>query len=200
MSIQAVVFDVGGVLVETVDTSRQQAWERRLGLPSDSLARTVFSLPSAVRANVGQADVADVWAEVAQRFGLTADEVVQFEDDFWSGAVWNTTLIDFARALRPRVKTGVISNAWPGTRAAIAEYVNAAAFDVILYSAEEGRAKPDRAIFDHALAVLHVEPRQAVFVDDVAANVEAARAIGWRGICFENTPQVIQSINHYLQE
>jgi putative hydrolase of the HAD superfamily len=199
MSIRAVIFDVGGVLIETVDTSRQQTWERRLGLPVDSLARTVYALPASVRANVGQAALAEVWAEVAQRFGLSASELVQFENDFWSGGVWNTELIDFARSLRPCCKTGIVSNAWPGTREAIAEYVNATDFDAILFSAEVGLAKPDRRIFDLALDRLGVEPGEAMFVDDVLANVEAAKSIGMIGVRFEHTPQVIEEITSYLQ-
>ncbi len=200
MSIKAVIFDVGGVLIETVDTSRQQVWERRLGLPLDSLARAIYTLPMSMRANVGQATLAEVWAEVAQRFDLTAAEIVQFEDDFWSGGVWNTALIDFARSLKPRCKTGVISNAWPGTREAIAGYVNADVFDVILYSAEEGLAKPNRRIFDRALARLQVTPPEAIFVDDVESNIEAARSIGLIGLRFEQTARVIDQINYYLQQ
>jgi len=41
-----------------------------------------------------------------------------------------------------------------------------------------GCHKPDPVIYQRALAALLVAPEAVVFFDDVAANVEAARAVG----------------------
>jgi epoxide hydrolase-like predicted phosphatase len=109
-------------------------------------------------------------------------------------------LIDYARSLKPRFKTGIISNAWPEARENIREHVNGDAFDVMLFSAEEGVAKPAQAIYERALTRLNVAPHEAIFVDDVEENVEAARTIGMRTFRFENTDQVIGQINRYLTE
>jgi 2-haloacid dehalogenase len=43
-------------------------------------------------------------------------------------------------------------------------------------------AKPDRAIYDLACRVGGFQPQHAVFIDDVLANVEGARAAGWSAI------------------
>jgi len=43
-------------------------------------------------------------------------------------------------------------------------------------------AKPDRAIFEILLARYDLEPAATVFVDDMAANVAAARELGIRAI------------------
>ncbi len=51
--------------------------------------------------------------------------------------------------------------------------------DAVVTSAEFGAAKPDRRIFDHALALAGVPARDAQHVgDDVEADVEGARAAG----------------------
>jgi 2-haloacid dehalogenase len=42
--------------------------------------------------------------------------------------------------------------------------------------------KPDRAIYDLACRVGGFDPGDAVFIDDVLANVEGARAAGWHGV------------------
>jgi len=47
---------------------------------------------------------------------------------------------------------------------------------------------------------LHVNPAEAVFIDDGQGNVEAAQAIGMQGIRFENTEQTIVEIERYLKE
>ena len=53
-------------------------------------------------------------------------------------------------------------------------------FDRLLFSWHLGTTKPDPASFPAASAALGVEPGEIVFVDDSHANVDAARAAGWR--------------------
>lgn len=199
MPVKAVIFDIGGVLVQgSGDRSRKDRWEKRLGLESGALDRTIWSLPASVRANVGLATEDEVWQEVTQHFALTAHESAQLRADYFSDSVWNEALIGFARALRPRYKTGVVSNAWPTARTAIVDHVNAAMFDDMVFSAEVGLAKPDRRIFELAVYRLRVKPAEAIFIDDVQKNVEVAQAIGLAGILYQNTRQVIAEIEEYL--
>ena len=51
-------------------------------------------------------------------------------------------------------------------------------FDRTYLSYQMGLAKPDRAIFEHVIGDLGVDPGQIVFCDDNAVNVEAARQLG----------------------
>src|SRR4029453_2600862 len=53
-------------------------------------------------------------------------------------------------------------------------------FEAALSSHLLGCHKPDPVIYQRALATLHVGPDAVLFFDDVAANVEAARAVGIR--------------------
>ena len=53
-----------------------------------------------------------------------------------------------------------------------------AQFDGCVISGAEGVAKPDRKIFEILLARYDLEPAAAVFVDDTAANVAAAQELG----------------------
>jgi 2-haloacid dehalogenase len=59
-------------------------------------------------------------------------------------------------------------------------------FDDIVVSGEVGVIKPDARIFRILLDRHRIEPAQAVFVDDVEANVAAARALGIHGILFRS--------------
>ena len=54
--------------------------------------------------------------------------------------------------------------------------------DGMLHSAALGARKPDSAYFTAATREAEVAPSDVVFIDDVAANIEAARRFGWRAI------------------
>ena len=70
----------------------------------------------------------------------------------------------------------------PDARESLKDRINGDTFDVLVYSGEEGVKKPDAEIFKRALERLAVQPAQAVFVDDVLANVQAARELGMQAI------------------
>jgi HAD superfamily hydrolase (TIGR01509 family) len=54
--------------------------------------------------------------------------------------------------------------------------------------------KPDPAIYRLALERLAVPASAAVFIDDVAANVDAAVAIGMRGLVFQSRTQALTDL------
>lgn len=70
--------------------------------------------------------------------------------------------------------------------------------DVIVYSHEEGLRKPDPAIYVVACERLGVELAEAVFLDDVDANVTAARQVGMTAVRFRNNAQAMRDIDTIL--
>ena len=185
MSLQAVIFDIGGVLLRTENQEPRRKWEQRFGLPERGLADLIFNCPPSRHASVGQATPDEVWAEIMRQLPVTASELESLKADFWKGDRWDKDLLVFIRSLHPRFKTGIISNAWSDVRKNVKAHVNQDVFDVILFSAEEGIEKPDPEIYRRALARLNVAPAEAVFVDDMLVNVEAARALGMKGVHFQ---------------
>jgi 2-haloacid dehalogenase len=63
-------------------------------------------------------------------------------------------------------------------------------FDGIVISGREGIIKPDLRIFRILCERYAVDPRSAVFIDDVAANAQAASALGIHGIHFRSAEQL----------
>ena len=199
MPVRAVIFDFGGVLLRTEDQSGRARWEQRLGLAPGALASTVFDSEVSHHATIGWASTDDVWAAVAQQYGLSDEDVRQLEQDFWSGDVLDSRLVDYIRELHPRYRTAILSNAWSDARQAFVEcYGLGDAVDEIIVSAEEGIAKPDPRIFHLAVERLGVAPDEAVFVDDVPANVESARACGMCGVHFRSREQAIADVERCL--
>jgi putative hydrolase of the HAD superfamily len=110
-------------------------------------------------------------------------------------------LVSFIRDLRPRYKTAILSNAWPGARQLFTEVLGLGdVVDEMIISCEEGVAKPDARIFQIAVDRLGVEPEEAVFVDDVPVNVHRARAFGLQAILFENSQQAVAAVRNLLDE
>jgi putative hydrolase of the HAD superfamily len=79
------------------------------------------------------------------------------------------------------VRTALVSNACVGEVEAWPQSPLAPHFDAALFSCEIGVAKPDRAIFETALARLGVDASDAIFVGDGASDEHrGARAAGLR--------------------
>ena len=57
-------------------------------------------------------------------------------------------------------------------------------FDGMLISAEEKLVKPDPAIYERLFSRFHLRPEECFFIDDLPANIEAARRCGMDGYCF----------------
>lgn len=164
----------------------------------EDLVRLVFESETGRTASIGAISEAEHWQIVARKLKYpgAADAL---RDEFFAGDVVDRSLVDFIRSLRPRWKTGLISNAWNGLRAYLAEKKFDDAFDGIVISAEAGVVKPGAEIYQMALDGLGVHADEAVFVDDIIENVEGARALGMTGIHFQNSEQAIGDVKRYLK-
>ena len=72
-------------------------------------------------------------------------------------------------------------------------------FEREYYSCRIGAAKPSRAYFQHILDDLACEPESVLFVDDVAANVEAARQLGIHAVQHHLDAGLERFVQHLAQ-
>lgn len=199
MTIKALIFDFGGVLMRTEDQAPRRMWEARYGLKDWGLAELVFGNPFSTRATIGQADTEAIWQHVAEQLKLQAQDLAELQRDFWAGDRLDTVLIDFVAGQRGMLRTAILSNAWPDARIYFSSHPEIrSAFDLLVISAEEGVAKPDPEIYRRALDRLSVEAGEAIFVDDMPANVEGAQALGLAGILFQDREQVLGELEKLL--
>jgi putative hydrolase of the HAD superfamily len=180
-AINAVIFDVGGVLIQTVDRSALCRWEAWLGLKDGELAHEIFSGPTSWRASIGLVTGADVWMELACLYRLHANEVQELAQDVFAAEAVDEEMTAFVGSLRPRYKTALLSNAWPEARASLEKRRGLGALtDTLILSCEERLMKPDTRIYQLAAERLDVAPEEALYVDDYLPNVEGARDAGMR--------------------
>ena len=111
-----------------------------------------------------------------------AEPIAAWRDRWWemfSGAIQETEAVIealHAAGVPQYGLTNMSIETWPGTQAL--SPVFARLRDVVV-SAEEGLIKPDPLIFEITLARVGLEPHELLFVDDSAANIAAARALGF---------------------
>ncbi|WP_067181005.1 HAD family hydrolase [Microtetraspora niveoalba] len=77
------------------------------------------------------------------------------------------------------IRTCLVSNSWAN------DYPRDSwdgLFDAIVISGEVGMRKPEPRIFHHALDLVGLPAEECVFIDDIEANIAAARALGLVGI------------------
>ena len=183
MTIRAVLFDFGGVLVRTEDAAGRRKWEAQLGLAEREVDRLVFDCDAAIRATMGEVPAEAVWEHVGGHLKLDSAQLLDFQRDFWSGDRLDLELVSLLKSLRPRYKTAILSNAWSNARESFTQTFHLdEAVDMFIISSEERLAKPDARIYVLAAERLGVKPEEAVLVDDFIANIDGARAAGMRAI------------------
>ncbi len=156
------------------------------GLPRSSVFETLYRTGTWQEIERGRGD-REAWLEEAHRLlEARAGRPLPRLHDEWRRAHRpiepNLALI---RELRPSHKLGLLSNADVSLRAHLRSDLGIHdLFDDIVCSAEVGVAKPDPAVYRLAARRLGLEPADCVFVDDLDANVGAARQVGMQGILF----------------
>ncbi len=173
--LDAVLFDMGGVLVELgpldellgASMSGDEFWPRWLASPSVRAFESGRCTVDDFAAGLVEELKLDLEpAEVVERFG-------RFPRGLFPGAA------ALAAEVGQQVVTGILSNtnALHWETQPMAEAVQNLCHHAFL-SFRIGLLKPDQAVFHHVVAELGVAPAQVLFLDDNALNVEAARTAG----------------------
>ena len=196
--ISAVIFDVGGVLIRTMDRSVRQGLEKRLGLSPGEADQLVFGGDMGTAAQLGKVSADRLWDWVGNQLQLDEAGLHRFRHEFFGGDALDTALVELIRALHANYQTAIISNAMDDLNYVITDlYPMADAFDLIVGSAYEGVMKPDAEIFERTLARLGRRPAEAIFIDDFAHNIEGARVVGMNAIHYTPNTDVKAELAKY---
>jgi epoxide hydrolase-like predicted phosphatase len=198
MTIKAVFFDLGGVIVRTEFQAPRQQLAERLGMEYDDLDRIVFDSESGRLAALGEVTADQHWISILSRLKRPDSELSAMRQEFFAGDIVDRTLVEYIRSLRGKYKTGLISNAWSDLRDFIVREKFDDAFDKMIISAEVGAMKPEPKIFQIALEQFGVRPREAVFVDDFYINIEGCEKVGMKGIHFKDAESTLKQLKELL--
>ncbi|RIQ31183.1 HAD-IA family hydrolase [Jiangella rhizosphaerae] len=190
--IDVLLLDLDGV-VRHFDPAATEAIEKRCGLPPGKLHETAFEprlLQSVVTGGITRAQWVDHVAETVGPVAATAWATQRPSVD--------REVLGLVRRLRVAgVRVGLLTNGTDRIAAELAELRIADDFDHVFNSAEIGVAKPDLRIFMHVLRVLGVSRSSVLFLDDSAANVRGAGAVGMRAHLFTSVSDLTDACKAY---
>jgi len=199
--IKAIIFDVGGVLIRTVDQTMRMKLANEYGLTLPEINMLVFGIKEGQNPQIGQSSWGEHLEKICKELGVDKEEGEDFIDMFFAGDQLNSVLIDLIKQHQQNYKFGILSNAMSNLRELMTDSWRIIdLFDEIVNSSEEGIMKPDLRIYNLALDKLDVMPNEAIFIDDMPENITAANELGIHGIRFEKNPQTINEINKLLKE
>lgn len=199
MSIRGVFFDFGGVIQRTEFQAPRQHLGERFGMDYEDVDKLVFGSESARRASVGEITEDVHWSNVLMRLKRPAVEMKTIKDEFFGGDVIDHQLVDFIRSLRGKFHVGLISNAWSGMRAYLEREKLIDLFDTVVISAEARVMKPEARIYSLALEQAKVKAEEALFVDDVQANLDACQQIGMKGVLYQDPQMAKEELKKLLK-
>ncbi len=145
----------------------------------------------------GSLTEAQLTERYAAALGMSASQTAKFTAEMWDWycGVLDADMVSFAASLRPRFRTGILSNSVAGARREEqARYGFGELVDVVIYSHEAGVAKPDPQSFRLLCSELGVQPAELVYLDDVPGHIEAACELGIHGIVHVHTPDSIAAV------
>lgn len=175
--IRAVFFDYFGVI------SSDQYWNF---VKEDKNVQGDFGQLSA-DVNSGKMTWTSFIARLSELTGQSIDHI----NDLYRSERINPEMVAFVGSLRESYTTGLITNA---NHEFLDPIITAAhlhtVFDHVTISSRVGVSKPAPDIFKAACMQAGVEPEEAIFIDDIARNIDGAIKFGMRGIVFEDLPRL----------
>ena len=202
MTIEAVIFDFGGVLTSSPFEAFAR-FETARGLPVDIIRRTNAAnhLENAwakfERAEVDIETFDRLFAEESLALGAEVrgrDVLPLLQGDL------RPEMVEALKRIKAQFKTGCITNNLPanaigsltGRSLYIAEVM--VLFDQVIESAKIGLRKPDPRIYRLMVETLKVDPNRCVYLDDLGVNLKPAREMGMTTIKVTSGAQAIAEL------
>lgn len=193
----AVLFDYGMVLSGPPEPTAWRAMERILGVDEETFQAAYWKhRDSYDRGTLGGLTY---WNSVARDLHKSLDAaslnaLIDADNALWTQP--NHPMIEWAAKLqRAGIKTGILSNIGDAMEAGIlARFPWLEDFSHHTFSHRLGIAKPDPAIYRHAVEGLHVPADEILFVDDKEENILAARAAGMVAVQYSSHEAFVEEM------
>ncbi len=169
-NIEWIFFDVGSTIVD-----EHFAYKHRMNEMADLANTTYSSVYETTMEFYKQNKKGDL--ETAKLLGIDLPKWHKEDEILYSDAS------KCLEILSGRYKIGIIANQSPGTKERLEQYGVLQYIDLVIASAEEGVAKPDKIIFEIALERGNCNPNNAVMVGDRIDNdIIPAKLLGMHTI------------------
>jgi len=199
--LRAVIFDIGRVLIG-IDVARaMRGMASGLSLSPEELWSAIEKDPRWKDWQEGRISARAWHLHMKQRFGGSAT----FEE---FTEMWNLVLDpepvhseELLEKLSKKYRLALLSNTDPIHVAYMeARYDFFSYFPARIYSCTVGATKPSHIMYKEALRACGVRAEEAVYIDDIAAYVEAAERLGMAGVQFRYPEQLAVALQEMGME
>lgn len=197
-AIEAVVFDLGQVLIQVEVGRSLQEVARRTSLPAQAVGERLARNMALFEAfEVGAFEPSEFHRRMTAALGVPLD-FEAFEtvwNSVFAGEIESTAALARKLQAEARVRVAALSN----TNAIHVEHMRRtwplfSELNNVFLSNEIGKRKPQPAAFRYVLDALDVKPERTVFIDDLEENVAAARALGMHGVVAHSPESVADGL------
>lgn len=194
MPINAVIFDIGNVLIAW---QPERYFDRVIGVDARRAMCAQVDIPALMDRIDAGADFATEVARTAARHPDWSDTILHFRDhwcDMAQPAIAHS--VRLLAALQARgVRTFALSNfGAQNFPLSAAQFPFLNSFERSYISGRMGLIKPDPAIYAALEADCGLAPHTLLFTDDRADNIAAAAARGWQVHLFDGAPGFAQCL------
>jgi len=200
MSIRALLFDVGGVVMK-LDWARMFAsWAQSSGAAADALRGRFSFDESYARHERREIDEAAYYASLRRTLGIDIgdDAFAEGWGAIFTGEIPET--VDMLRRVRGKLPLYAFSNTnpahlriWSRKFASMLQL-----FDKVFVSCDVGARKPEREAFARVARDIGVAEPDILFFDDTAENVEGARNAGLQAVLVRSPRDVREALGPWL--
>lgn len=195
-SVDVLLFDIGRVVLD-IDFDKVMAhWAQHAGCAPAELASRFVVDDSFKHHEIGRIDDAAFFANLRQSLGIGLSDA-----QFLEG--WNSIFTGEMPGIAPllaaaakRMPLYAFSNTNPAHVAhfSVVHAELLGHFRNVFLSSTIGFRKPDAAAYDHVVKAIGVPASRILFFDDLAANIEGARARGLHAIHVTSTDDVATAL------
>jgi putative hydrolase of the HAD superfamily len=197
--VRNVIFDLGGVVLDWNPDQIVSRFQPQAELRS-SFKQDIFGHPDWQLFDRGTLTELELIDRIETRTGLAKSQASSVVDSVRESLVEKSETVQLMRRLHARgLALFCLSNMPSSVYAHLREQHGFwDLFTGIVISGEVKMLKPEAAVFDYLLQKFAISAAQSVFIDDLKANIEGARAVGLTGILFRDAGQCEQELNRLL--
>ena len=187
--IESVIFDWGGVLIDDPRPGLLRYCADAFGVPLEHYTPVHDSFLDGF--GKGLISEEEFWQRISRKLGKAAPKAPSlWYEAFSSICVPRLEVFSLASSLRSKgCKTALLSNTeLPAVK--FFHEMNYDMFNVLVFSCEQGVAKPERRIYEIALEKLGSKAPQSVFIDDRQDYIEGAEEAGLHTILYKSVDQM----------
>ncbi len=197
--IDAVLFDVGGVLFEEGYRKGLHAIAERNGL--DPLRFEIISDRLILETGyiTGKADENVFWEAIRHETGIMEPDV-ELREALLERFVPRAWMFEIVHKLKDHAKVAILSDQTNWLDELEERYGFFSLFDTVLNSYYTGRSKIDQLTFDFAASVLGVRQEKILFIDDKIGNIKRAEASGYKTILYNERQKFLADMGQYFSD